>query len=335
MAGVIVKGIAHFAVGVAFAASFPWAVREGASGNPLYFLLGGFAGLIPDTLDFKFWRFLYRQDILVVPDQHDPDPGPIARALAQAVTMASNGRPIRIKLESMRLGTDRWRRYTVRFDPDARTVTVLIGPVVDTGRCLIERGKDMGRAATAPIPVPLRLDYFATFDVDAFEGPHVRMVPDLGGSVMVEFIPWHRSWSHGLAVAGVLGVLGTLVWDWRAGLVMAGAQMLHAILDQAGYLGNNAWFPLTRHRKPGGKYLHSGDSVANATVVWYAGLWIWYNLWLGSDVGGEPLRVIQTLLLAALLPLLAIAWRGWRNRGPVNFIRAYLKRVKEEPHEPA
>jgi hypothetical protein len=158
------------------------------------------------------------------------------------------------------------------------------------------------------------LDYFGEFEVDAFEGPHLRMALEPDGMVRVEFIPWHRSWSHGFALAAALGALGWLVWDWRAGLIMTGAQLLHAVLDQAGYMGNNAWFPLTRHRRPGAKRLHSGDSMMNALVVWYAGLWTWFNLWLASDALSTPLRVVQGLLLAVVLPLTAFAWRAWAER---------------------
>ena len=82
------KGITHFAVGVATASCFPVAVAAGAAGNPLYFLLGCICGLLPDTLDFKCSRFFYRCDMIVTPDPLRPDPGMIAAAVALAAERA-------------------------------------------------------------------------------------------------------------------------------------------------------------------------------------------------------------------------------------------------------
>ena len=67
------KGISHFATGVAVASCFPQAVEAGAHGQPLYFLLGGICGLLPDTLDFKFMRYFHGHDLEVVPDPHRPE----------------------------------------------------------------------------------------------------------------------------------------------------------------------------------------------------------------------------------------------------------------------
>ena len=51
------KGITHFTIGVAAASCVPVAVETAASGNPLYFILGGIFGLLPDTIDFKLYRY--------------------------------------------------------------------------------------------------------------------------------------------------------------------------------------------------------------------------------------------------------------------------------------
>jgi len=62
------KGITHFAVGRCRGFLFPRSRARGAEGNPLYFVLGGVFGLLPDTLDFRFGRFLCRHDVEVAPD---------------------------------------------------------------------------------------------------------------------------------------------------------------------------------------------------------------------------------------------------------------------------
>ena len=55
------KGIAHFVTGVALATFFPEVVQAGAQGSlPM---LGGIAGILPDTLDFKFARYFDRIEL--------------------------------------------------------------------------------------------------------------------------------------------------------------------------------------------------------------------------------------------------------------------------------
>ncbi|NKB22844.1 MAG: hypothetical protein GKR87_00285 [Kiritimatiellae bacterium] len=86
-------------------------------GNPLYFILGGAFGLLPDTLDFRFYRFFYKHDIYIDPDPHHPDPQKIATTLAEAVDQAhEQGRDVRIKLNTIRKGVDYWQQYSVNFD---------------------------------------------------------------------------------------------------------------------------------------------------------------------------------------------------------------------------
>ena len=53
------KSIAHFLTGIAIATLFPEVVHRAAEGSLLP-VLGGIAGVLPDTLDFKFVRYLYR-----------------------------------------------------------------------------------------------------------------------------------------------------------------------------------------------------------------------------------------------------------------------------------
>ena len=53
------KGIAHFTAGLC-AATFIPGVAESAAAGSLLIALGGAAGLLPDTLDFKLARYLKR-----------------------------------------------------------------------------------------------------------------------------------------------------------------------------------------------------------------------------------------------------------------------------------
>jgi hypothetical protein len=67
------KGIAHFVTGVAAASFLPWSIEAALRGDPLYFILGGAFGLLPDTIDFKFYRFFYRHDVYIEPDPANRD----------------------------------------------------------------------------------------------------------------------------------------------------------------------------------------------------------------------------------------------------------------------
>jgi len=76
------KGITHFVTGVALATFFPEVVRAGAQGSLLP-VLGGVAGILPDTLDFKFGRYFESYDVEI-----DPGPQPDARRIAEEVAGA-------------------------------------------------------------------------------------------------------------------------------------------------------------------------------------------------------------------------------------------------------
>jgi len=301
------KGITHFAVGVAVASCFPEAVQAGMDGNPLCFILGGTSGLLPDTLDFKFYKFFYRRDMEIMPDPNDPDPAMIAQAVAHAVAWCvRRGKPVRVKLNSARLGTGTWLRYVVRFEPQNGQVVVACGPVVTTSRHTVA-GIDSSRVreASAPLAHPVVLDYESTTTIDIFDGPTFRMVP-VDGRVRLEFIPWHREWSHSLVLGLGLGLAGMLAWGWAAGLIIAVAHASHVLVDQLGFLGGNLLFPLTRARSMGLQRFRSGEAFWNFAFVWAALLVVFWNLYRSAPVA-HLLNVAQVGLFGGLLPLGALA----------------------------
>ena len=83
------KGIAHFSAGIAIASFFPSAIEAAGNGNPFLMLLGGFNGLLADTLDFKVSRYFCRYDIEVAPDPLNPNARQIADAVKSAVAMSA------------------------------------------------------------------------------------------------------------------------------------------------------------------------------------------------------------------------------------------------------
>ncbi|MCE9615463.1 MAG: metal-dependent hydrolase [Lentisphaerae bacterium] len=299
------KGITHFAIGLAAASCFPGAVRAGSAGDPLYFILAGICGVLPDTLDFKFTKFFYKSDILVIPDPLRPDAQQIADAVSLAVSRAlATGRPVNLKLSTIQLAADQWQRYLVAFDVPNRAVHVQYGPVVDTG------GNPLPHLAPASIPAGratleagLELEYLATTTIDIFDGPVFCFEPTPAGRVRPVFIPWHRSWTHSVVVALLLALCGALAWDLLAGAVIFAAYAAHVLADQAGYLGSNLFAPLTRRRAPGLKLTHAAWPLPNFVAVWLALLLIFWNLARATTEGIGHLNPVRYLFLAAGLPV--------------------------------
>ncbi|HNX52267.1 MAG TPA: metal-dependent hydrolase [Pontiellaceae bacterium] len=281
------KGIAHFISGAAVASFCPWAVEAAQNGNPAFFILGAAAGILPDTLDFKFYRFFYRYDVSVYPDPEKLDPQPVADAVAAAVSeAAATGGPVRVKLSTIKLSADNWRQYRVRIDPDAGEVRAQFGPVVSTGQAPQPGTLPASRpAAVAKFSAPVRQSYEPVYTVDIFDGPGFLFKRNGAGEVEIDFLPWHRSWSHSFTVASLLAGLASL-WTWEAGLVVFGAYAAHIIEDQMGYMGTNLFFPFTKKRTAGLKLMHSGDAFPNFTCVWLCGLLIFWNIYAAIP---EPL----------------------------------------------
>ena len=307
------KGIAHFAVGVAAASCFPAAVAAAENGNPLYFILGGVFGLLPDTIDFKFYRFFYRHHAEVIPDPLNPDPQMIADAVADAVDYAAeSGKPVRIRLNTIRCDTDLWQRYSVRFNLADAQVEVKIGAEVDTGGNPVGPPPENEACAAAPLNAPVRLDYLAETDIDIFEGPIFQMTPAKDGTIVPQFIPWHREWSHSFVLGAAFAIPAWLLWGSTAAFTVFSAHAAHVALDQLGYLGSNLFWPLTRRRTQGMKLQHSGDAFPNFYAVWLSCLLIFRNLALSIPAESliiEPATI--TLWGIILPPLLHRIMRRW------------------------
>jgi membrane-bound metal-dependent hydrolase YbcI (DUF457 family) len=301
----IMKGISHFAMGVAAASCFPEAVAQAAGGSPLHFILGGIAGLLPDTLDFKFYKFFVRHDMEVTPDPLRPDPGMIADGVAMAANRAvETGKPVTLKLDTIRLAADRWQSYDVTFDVPKRRVSVKYGPIVDTGGNP-EPGSEPPEPleATAPLGCKIKLDYTATTAVDILDGPMFRMIPDADCRVTPLFIPWHRQWSHSFVIALAFGLMGGLIWGPLVGLVAAAAWGTHVVADEFGYLGSNLWFPFTSKRRAGLRWMHSQEVFGNLAAVWLSCLVIFMNLDRAMPPEAVHMNPVKLVVYGGVLPL--------------------------------
>ncbi|MFC1498148.1 metal-dependent hydrolase [Verrucomicrobiota bacterium] len=298
------KGIAHFTIGVAAASCFPQAVEAGADGNPLYFILGGVFGIMPDTIDFKICRFFAKHDIMVTPDPLKPDPKMIANAMVHAVKRAhETGKPVKIQFDTVRLGADLWQQYSIRFDLPNKQVVVSYGPVIDTGGTPVRSsGLKKDLKAAVPLPCEIKLAYQATTTVDIFDGPLFCLEPMQNGMVRPDFIIWHRKWTHSFVICLLFGLVGTLILGPLAGLVIFSAHAAHIIADQLGFMGSNLMFPFYRKRTEGLKLLHSGESFSNFMAVWIACLIIFWNIYSASIVGVTFFTLWKIVCLGVILP---------------------------------
>jgi membrane-bound metal-dependent hydrolase YbcI (DUF457 family) len=315
------KGIAHFTTGVATASCFPVAVQAAMDGNPLYFVLGGVFGLMPDTLDFKFYRFFYRHDLYIDPDPEAPDPQAIAEQLAAALDQAQReGREVRVKLNTIRVGGDLWRQYRVRFDNESQQVEVEFGPVVNTGQVPVPGSEpEQPLRGSAKLETRFFYNYDSVTTVDIFDGPSFAFVPEAAaGRVVIEFLPWHRGWSHSLLTGAGFGVLGAMIWGWPAGLIMALAFSAHVLEDQLGHLGSALFWPLYRRRFRGIGRMHASDALPNFLAVWLSMILVFWNSY---RVALDPVYYFslgQLLLFGVVAPLALFSFVHWtlkRGRG--------------------
>jgi len=310
------KGISHFSAGVALASCFPQAVEAAAAGHPLYFILGGVCGLLPDTLDFKLLRFFYRHDMEVVPDPNRPDPLLMAQAVAHAIHRAkATGRPVRIKIHTTLAGSGLWHQYRLRFDTVGRRITVAFTGTVTTSRAPAPGQPCPPAEAAVPLDCDVALDYAATNEINIFDGPVFSMEPQADGRVCARFIPWHRQWSHSLTLAAGLGVFAGVCWGGLAGLVAGGAFALHTLVDQMGIMGSNLFPPFTRRRVPGFQVVRSDNGLANFAVVWCSLLLTYWNLARLAPVLDAAPALPKLFLYGAALPFAVVALVSRRLKG--------------------
>ena len=305
------KGIAHFISGVTVASFCPWAIEAAQNGNPAYFILGAAAGILPDTVDFKFYRFFYSHDIRVEPEPDELDPQPVADAVATAVSRAAEGESVRLKLSTIKMGADNWRQYRVRIDPEAGEVRVQFGPVVSTGQVpqpdTMPEPRPVG---LAKFSAPILQSYEPTYTVDIFDGPSFKFTRNEAGQVEIDFLPWHRNWSHSLTVGLALAGVASL-WTWKAGVIIFVAYIVHVIEDQMGHMGSNLFFPFTKKRAPGLKMMHSGDAFPNFAGVWLCCLLIFWNVYAAIDNPLYRFTFVQFMMTAMVIPFAIFGAVRW------------------------
>ncbi len=263
--------------GVAVGTFFPDAVQAAANGS-FILVLGGIGGLLPDTLDFKYARFVEEPDILIDPHPEQFQAQNIADEIAAGIDRvgATHKKQI-LKCNTMRLGPDWWQQYSIQFDTKNSQVNVKLGPIVNTSQIpLPESVRDLPEGR-AKIHTPLLPTYGEFTTIDIFSGPSMAL-EWRNERVEIDFIPWHRQYSHSLFMALLFGTLCGLLFGLTAGLIGFGAVMGHVLEDQLGYLGSNLLWPLTKVRSTGLKLIHATDAIPNFFTVGTMVYVILYNL---------------------------------------------------------
>jgi membrane-bound metal-dependent hydrolase YbcI (DUF457 family) len=271
------KGISHFVTGVAVGTFFPDAVQAAAAGS-FVLVLGGIGGLLPDTLDFKFARFVEAPDILIDPHPDHFDAQAIAETIASGIDRVGQTHHTEIlKCNTMPLGLDWWRQYSLQFDTANRQVMIQIGPIVNTSQVPLAESTPRIAPGRAPIHVPILPTYSEWMSVDIFGGPSFA-IAWRHERVEIDFIPWHRQYSHSFLMALLFGLFCGILFGWTAGWVSGLGVLAHVLEDQLGYLGSNLWYPLTRVRSTGLKLIHATDAIPNFFTVGTSVMLILYNL---------------------------------------------------------
>lgn len=331
------KGIAHFITGVAIATFFPEVVERAASGSLLP-MLGGVAGIFPDTLDFKFARYFERYDLEIDPGAN-PDARDIAEQMVGAMRRAyDTEEPQNIMLHTIRLGADLWQQYAVRFAPEQNEVAVRVGPIVNTGQVPLPGSEPEGaEEVRVKVGVPMVHTYDAENKIDIFSGPSFKFERQ-GDQLHVHFLDWHRRWSHsltlatalGLGAAGVAALIEFLAhgnltrMPLLIGLVTGLALAGHVLEDQLGFMGSNLFYPFTKKRTIGLRLIRSGDAIPNFLTVWISVALILFNLDRFSDQAW--LNPVWFLGVAVILPIAVLGgiyfWQKARPRSDQESVEA-------------
>jgi len=302
------KGLTHFISGIAAATFVPDVVRRSASGHSFIenadssFLLAlaGLYAIMPDTLDFKVGRFFEKAEINVSSEPENLNAQEIANTLGKAMDDAwTEDREIRIQFNTVRVSADRWRRYEIMFDTANQEVSIVIDSIVTTSQTPfpgteIENPKGVYKLKHAKLLPGSTRDT----NVDILSGPMYGFKKE-SEYLAVEFLPWHRTWSHsytlGMALAALLLIPAYFFgWDkpWLYPLTAFLGFATHITEDLTGHMGGSLIWPFIKRRTRGLCLFHAANPDANFVTDFIAVILIVFNL----DRFGHNLITIPTPL---------------------------------------
>lgn len=325
--------------GVALASFFPSAVKMAAAtrtGIPeadasFILVLGGLYGIMPDTLDFKMGQFFSVAEYQVDCDPNNPDPGKMARQIGEAMDQASEtGKYVRAQLLPMQLGAHYWRQYMIKFDSQTNEVIVVLNEVVGTNQIPFLGTEPENRVGRYTLQkAKLKDAHGRPSVVDIMSGPQYGFRPTKEGTVEVEFLPWHRTWSHSY----VLGLILALPWSalamalgwphaWLYSLIAFLGFAIHITEDLTGHMGGSLIWPFDATRYDGLAWFRASDPHANFTVDFMAFVMIIRNLMVYSTPPGATGEAMTLMpwylyyLYFMVIPLAIYHTVAWSLREP-------------------
>jgi hypothetical protein len=321
------KGLTHFLSGVALASFFSPAV--GMASNPnvgtdlasssFILVLGGLYGILPDTMDFKLGQFFSKAEYEVDCNPNDPDPKKMAETIGKAMEEAwTTGKYIKCQLFPMKLASNLWRQYMIKFDAEHKEVVVVINNIVSTSQVPYvntapeDEEKRIGRYK---LSCPLVDQHGRPNMVDIMSGPQYGFIKDEAG-VKVEFLPWHRTWSHSYLLGLMLSLpIWIIAWIykwqywWIYGLVAFLGFAIHITEDLTGHMGGSLIWPVNKTRYDGYCWFRASDIRANFMVDYTAITLIIFNLDRFTAQGQHLIKMhfLSYFFFFMLIPL-AIFW---------------------------
>ncbi len=273
------KGLTHFVSGIATVTFFPEVVHRAMAarsmvpdaGSSFLIALAGMFAIMPDTLDFKLGRFLERADVEVTPDHRNPDAQAMADKLGQTMDRAwEENRSLRIQFHTLQYASDKWQRYRIRFDTKNQAVSIEMKDIVSTSQVPYPGTTPDNPVGTYKLK-SAKLLPGTTRDntVDIMSGPMYGFIPH-PDYLEVEFLPWHRTWSHSYTLGAALSVIPFLIAlfaGWSSArlyfLMPFLAFATHITEDLTGHMGGSLIWPFVRKRTRGLCLFHAANPSAN------------------------------------------------------------------------
>lgn len=314
------KGLTHFMSGAAVASFFLPAVKmagaERIGGASSFILcLGGLFGIMPDTMDFKMGQFFTKAEYEIDPDPMDPDPQEMAEGLGKALDQAyDTNQMVKAQMYPMRLGADLWRQYVVNFDGEKNEVVIIINEVVTTSQVPVlgSEPPPEKRIGRYKIKGEFNITHGRPSVVDIMSGPMYGFSKNEDGKMEIEFLPWHRTWSHsyvlGLFLSIPIWLIASLIagWNigWLYGLIAFLGFSVHLTEDLTGHMGGSLLWPFIKPRCNGLNLFRASNPHANFCIDYTAVVLILFNLNRFAPQPAFTLSPFKYFLYCLILPMI-------------------------------
>jgi membrane-bound metal-dependent hydrolase YbcI (DUF457 family) len=122
--------------------------------------------------------------------------------------------------------------------------------------------------------------------VDIMSGPQFGFRRTSDNLINIEFLPWHRTWSHSY----VLGLILALPWSvlawflnwnlwWLYSIIAFLGFAIHITEDLTGHMGGSLIWPFKQKRYDGLSWFRASNPHANFSVDYASFVIIIHNLW--------------------------------------------------------